>query len=558
MSPSAPTSDAAPSPLLRALGTGLVVAAVVAGSVGVARYVAVGEHRRLMLEAAGASADALAARIAHGGLEVASKAASESAALAVVRPGEADEFGIARGAEVALDVRTDARLEPEDGEAFGRALLDRSAALESLVGEGGELPASERLELLRVEAQRFTVAWAPILEGGAYAGAVRRVDAVPPAVDPVPPLRPWIDIGALILLLFGLGRARERIPALRAIPEAVVLVLAGFATAFDVVFHAGLEYAAWTGALAALGAWRLSEGTAALLRGLKEQPRTYAYVAPAIVSLVVLVFIPFGMGIALAFFDADGSPVGLANFTEVLVPSPTADVSFYWTLGVTVLWTASNVVLHVAIGLSLALVLNRPSLRFKGLYRVLLIIPWAVPNYITALVWKGMFGFHDGAVNALLAVFGIDAIHWLGESFGTAFFANLVTNVWLGFPFMMVVALGALQSIPADLYEAARVDGATKLQAFRHITLPLLKPAMVPAIILGSIWTFNMFNVIYLVSAGAPDGETDILITEAYRAFKVLKRYGLAAAYSLVIFAVLYLYGQLTDRISRASEGAYS
>jgi arabinogalactan oligomer/maltooligosaccharide transport system permease protein len=202
-------------------------------------------------------------------------------------------------------------------------------------------------------------------------------------------------------------------------------------------------------------------------------------------------------------------------------------------------------------------VLNRPDLKFRWIYRVLLIVPWAVPNYITALIWKWMFNTQYGAVNALLAIFGVDQIDWFGTSVLTNFVANLVTNTWLGFPFMMVVSLGALQSIPKDLYEAVKIDGANRWQSFRHVTLPLLKPALVPAVILGTIWTFNMFNVIYLVSGGGPDHQTNILITEAYDAFKVMKRYGYAAAYSLLIFVVLYAYGAMTNRITRATEGAF-
>ncbi|MCK5796707.1 MAG: sugar ABC transporter permease, partial [Deltaproteobacteria bacterium] len=116
-------------------------------------------------------------------------------------------------------------------------------------------------------------------------------------------------------------------------------------------------------------------------------------------------------------------------------------------------------------------------------------------------------------------------------------------------------ALGALQSIPNDVYEAAAVDGAPKTQVFFRITLPLLRPALYPAIVLGSIWTFNMFNIIYLVSAGAPNGSTDILITEAYRwAFERGDKYGLAAAYALIIFVILWGYSKIANRLARASE----
>jgi arabinogalactan oligomer/maltooligosaccharide transport system permease protein len=152
---------------------------------------------------------------------------------------------------------------------------------------------------------------------------------------------------------------------------------------------------------------------------------------------------------------------------------------------------------------------------------------------------------------------GIEPIGWFTH-FSTAFAANLVTNTWLGFPFMMVVALGALQSIPSELYEAASVDGASRWKQFRHVTLPLLKPALLPAVILGGVWTFNMFNVIYLVSGGEPGGATDILVSEAYRwAFQRNEAYGFAAAYSTLIFLFLLGYSAFTRRISaEAAEAA--
>jgi ABC-type sugar transport system permease subunit len=288
----------------------------------------------------------------------------------------------------------------------------------------------------------------------------------------------------------------------------------------------------------------------------------YTYIAPAMVGMGVLILAPFGFGILLAFMRHDHgsfSFVGLQNFVRILSSEGVGfwdPLSFYYTLGVTILWTGLNVFLHASIGLGMALVLKSPTLRLKAVYRVLLIVPWAVPNYITALVWKGMFNKQYGLINNLLGTVGVEPVAWFSH-FWTSFMANVTTNTWLGFPFMMVVSLGALQSIPQSLYEAADVDGATRWQKFTQITLPLLRPAMVPAIILGSVWTFNMFNIIYLVSAGAPNNSTDILITEAYRWAFEQDRYGYAAAYSLLIFLVLLAYSAVTNRISAGAEGTY-
>ena len=201
-----------------------------------------------------------------------------------------------------------------------------------------------------------------------------------------------------------------------------------------------------------------------------------------------------------------------------------------------------------------ALQLRQRWLVGKGVFRMLLILPWAIPNYITALIWHGMFQSEYGAVNGILNIFGIDNVSWF-SSWATAFAANVTTNTWLGFPFMMVVALGALESIPRDMYEAAEVDGASSWQRFHHITLPPLAPALAPAVVLGAIWTFNMFNVIYLVTEGRPGGSTDILVTEAYKwAFERGERYGLAAAYATLIFLILLLLTIFGTRVTRRSK----
>ena len=160
-----------------------------------------------------------------------------------------------------------------------------------------------------------------------------------------------------------------------------------------------------------------------------------------------------------------------------------------------------------------------------------------------------MFHRQFGAINGLLVALGLEPVSWFSQ-FSTAFAANLATNTWLGFPFMMVVTLGALQAIPRELEQAAEVDGATGWQRFRHVTLPLLRPALLPAVVLGSVWTFNMFNIIYLVSGGEPDGASEILISEAYRwAFTRGHRYGYAAAYAVLIFLVLLVYSRLSNRV---------
>jgi arabinogalactan oligomer/maltooligosaccharide transport system permease protein len=336
----------------------------------------------------------------------------------------------------------------------------------------------------------------------------------------------------------------------------------------------GRQRVALSAALALLLASFVGLGGAALLWAtLKRYRVAYAYSLPALFGMAFLVFLPFLYGLALSFTNANiynsDKPlheiwVGLDNFQEILGDFDLVEKSdqgssinyrnFYYTLFFTGIWTVSNVTIGVSLGLVLALILNTKGLRGKAIYRVMFILPWAVPNYITALIWKGMFHQQFGVINQVLQIFGLDAVSWF-ERPVTSFATVLTTNGWLSFPFMMVISLGALQSIPADLYEAARVDGATRWQQFRSITLPSLKPALVPAVILSVIWTFNMFNIIYLVSQGEPGGATEILVTQAYKLAFEQYRYGYAAAYSTVIFLILLAYGTWQNRVTKASEG---
>jgi len=168
-----------------------------------------------------------------------------------------------------------------------------------------------------------------------------------------------------------------------------------------------------------------------------------------------------------------------------------------------------------------------------------------------------MFQYEYGAVNLWLGKLGLPQVQWLSDP-TAAFSAAILTNIWLGFPFMMVIALGGLQSIPQELYEVASIDGAGAWSRFRHITLPLLKPVLVPATILGTIWTFNNLNVIWLVTnGGKPANQSHILVTYVYNEAFTLYRYGYAAAFSLVIFLILLGFVIFYMRLSRGTESVY-
>jgi arabinogalactan oligomer/maltooligosaccharide transport system permease protein len=283
----------------------------------------------------------------------------------------------------------------------------------------------------------------------------------------------------------------------------------------------------------------------------------YLFVAPAFLVMLGVVLYPFLYNIWVSctnmslYHLEDPSFLGLEHYRTIF-----AEAELYRVFLKTLAWTLVNVFFHVTIGVAVALLLNR-ELPGRALFRSLLILPWAMPQYITALTWRGMFNFEYGQVNLILGRLGIDAVPWFaGEQW--AFAAAVLTNIWLGFPFMMVVALGGLQSIPRELYEAARVDGAGALGQLRTITLPLLRPVMIPAVLLGAIWTFNNLNVIWLVTnGGEPADKTHILVSSVYKAAFTYYRYGYAAAFSMVIFVILLALVVLYLRQSRAAERSW-
>jgi ABC-type sugar transport system permease subunit len=396
-----------------------------------------------------------------------------------------------------------------------------------------------------------------------------------------------------------------------------------------------------------------------LRQGVRSSGLPWLFIAPSLIVMLFITFYPQFQQIRMSFLEftnvhltgqVEAPFIGLENYRRVLTDNLNiANYSFFPLLGFNIVWTLVNVFLHVAIGLAVALALNAQHVIGRRVYRALFVLPWALPGYITALVWNNMWQQNGGGVNLLLRSFNerlgtnfTTNINWLGDTnppidlrpvipaaiviicgllvvwllvrffrrgmtdaktgqisisriiwtflgvilFGAAalgtllditsgggagsnavvqlfdragaptlaFYAVLMANVWLGWPFMMVVATGALQSIPPDLYEAADVDGASKWEQFMQITLPLLRPAMVPAIMLGTIWTFNQFNVIFFITGGGPRGQTNLLITQAYIMIQQDQLYGAAAAFSIIVFFILLIITLIQNRITRATK----
>ena len=297
---------------------------------------------------------------------------------------------------------------------------------------------------------------------------------------------------------------------------------------------------------------------------VREWLTAYGFIAPAMIAILLVSVYPLLFGVSIAFTDMsvfnylsqEYKFIGFSNFSAML-----HDPEIWILTYRTIIWTVINVFLHVSLGIVFAMLLSKPWLKLKPIFRLILILPWAIPSFISIQVWHAMFNEQFGALNQLLQMVGLNPIPWLSNP-TWAFVAVVLTNVWLGVPFMMLIALGGLNSIPEEIQEAAYVDGASPWQTTRYITLPLLLRTMVPAIVLGIIWTFNKFDVIYLITQGGPQtvvnlagqqkvmGATDLLITKIYKtAFQYPNSWGMAAAMGYLVFLVLLLLSLLNLQI---------
>jgi len=285
-------------------------------------------------------------------------------------------------------------------------------------------------------------------------------------------------------------------------------------------------------------------------RRRRFSPTPYAFLAPSLIAIALLTLFPIASTVVLAFTNYNlyhyntYTFVGLHNFETLLAPGSAFSSVFLpvfmWTVTFSVLTTIFNYV----VGFVLAILLNNPRLPERAIYRTLLIVPYAIPSAISILVWQGLLNQSFGAVDGVLTSLHLPSIPWLDDP-TAARAAVLLVNLWLGFPFLMIVCLGGLQAVPSDIYEASSIDGATKLQQLRSLTLPLVFRVTTPAL-LGT-FTFNMtnFNIIYLLTQGNPPrtdtpfaGTTDVLSTLIYNLTLQFHRYDYAATLGIIIFAI--------------------
>lgn len=291
----------------------------------------------------------------------------------------------------------------------------------------------------------------------------------------------------------------------------------------------------------------------------------YVFVTPGLIMLLFIVVLPLFFTITLAFTDYNlyNTPprkllnwVGFDNFINIFTMKQWKDTFlnvFTWTL----IWTAIATTLQIGLGLILALLVNDSRIKFKRFIRTFLILPWAVPAFVTILIFAAMFNDKFGTINRdLLSMFNI-MIPWLQDPFWTKT-ALILIQTWLGFPFVFALFTGILQSVSQEWYEAADVDGGTRWQKFRFITFPHIMYATAPLLIMQYAGNFNNFNIIYLFNNGGPAvrgqsaGGTDILISWVYKLTFELNQYNMAAAISLILGLIVSGFAFFQFRKTRA------
>jgi arabinogalactan oligomer/maltooligosaccharide transport system permease protein len=229
--------------------------------------------------------------------------------------------------------------------------------------------------------------------------------------------------------------------------------------------------------------------------------------------------------------------IGLKNYGRAFTA---LDSGFIAALFRTILWTAVNLVLQVVLALFISLLLNIDGLKGKGIYKTIMMFSWAMPSYISALIWRsGMFHNDFGLLNQILRLLGLEGVKWLNTNF-TAFLSCIMVNLWISLPYMILVFFGGLQGIDNVYYETAMMEGATFWNKIRYITVPLLKPIVMPAIILTALLTFRQFDIIYLMTIQLDSGANiHTVITYAYENAFITNNYGYSSALSVIIFLII-------------------
>ena len=269
----------------------------------------------------------------------------------------------------------------------------------------------------------------------------------------------------------------------------------------------------------------------------------YALIAPAVLLVSGVAIYPALMALWVSLWNMnflrlhEATFAGLGNYHKLFFQ----DDVFIGAIWRTVRWTGTVIAGQMALALPIALFLNIPF-RWRGAVRTVVLIPWVVPSAVTAVIWVYLLDANFGVVNTLLSRLGVISanIAWLSDN-TLSFFALVMAMIWSGFPFMAVMLLAALQALPQDVYEAARIDGSGPWQTFRYITLPQLMPTILLVLLLRSMWLSHHVDMIYLVTEGGPGTANMTIAVYSFRLTSIQMNIGYSSAVAIILAGILFM-----------------
>ena len=273
----------------------------------------------------------------------------------------------------------------------------------------------------------------------------------------------------------------------------------------------------------------------------KKKLSPYGLIIPVVIFMIIVYGYPLLLTFKYSFQEvsligSENNFVGFRNYIRVLT-----DEKFYNTLILTFKWAVLTIVIKIVIGFIMALLLNA-ELYFKKALRFLVLIPWAIPQVVVAILWTWILDGQYGYLNYYLQKFGFveEVIRWLSDP-NLALISTSIVDAWIGIPLITMIFLSGLSSIPDSLYEAAKVDGANIFQRFRYITLKAMKKVFLIALTLTTIWTFNSFNVIYVLTGGGPMDATETMMIKIYHEAFGKYNLGMSSTLSIIVFIILII-----------------
>ncbi|WP_136689811.1 carbohydrate ABC transporter permease [Halorhabdus amylolytica] len=279
----------------------------------------------------------------------------------------------------------------------------------------------------------------------------------------------------------------------------------------------------------------------------------WVFLLPTIAAIGLVNVYPVIRAIYLSFTDYDGITeptwIGLEHYIRIFTGWP----EFWQVLQNTLVWVFGTVVVMLVLGMGFAVLLNH-DFPGSGIATSLLLLPWVMPYIAVALNWQWMYRYQTGVFNGLLQLAGLERVLWLGSG-KFALAAAMVGWIWRNFPFFMISFLSAMKAIPTELYEAALVDGSSRWELFRHITFPYLQPILIVTTLLMSLWTFNNFTMIFVLTGGGPGLSSMVLPVYVYRKAFITGDMGMAAAIGIVMMLIMLSYGLVYLRFYRADIG---